>query len=158
MAWTSPRTWIAGEVLTAALLNTHLRDQLLELNSTASAWTSFTPSATNFSFSAVEAYHKVVGKTVHVSCNGLISGAPTGTMLVTLPFTAKRSPARPLAIGTAYAQDVGNNNRHGVVALESSSTQVRFYRDADASPWAATFPFTWAASDILSFTCTYEAA
>ena len=28
MAWTSPRTWLAGEVLTAALLNTHLRDNL----------------------------------------------------------------------------------------------------------------------------------
>lgn len=29
MAWTSPRTWITGEVLTAALLNLHLRDNLL---------------------------------------------------------------------------------------------------------------------------------
>ena len=31
MAWTAPRTWVAGEVLTAALLNTHLRDNLLAL-------------------------------------------------------------------------------------------------------------------------------
>jgi hypothetical protein len=30
MAWTSPRTWIAGETLTATLLNTHLRDNMLE--------------------------------------------------------------------------------------------------------------------------------
>ncbi len=30
MAWTSPRTWIAGETVTASLLNTHLRDNLLE--------------------------------------------------------------------------------------------------------------------------------
>lgn len=30
MAWTAPRTWVAGEVLTAALLNTHVRDNLLE--------------------------------------------------------------------------------------------------------------------------------
>ena len=30
MAWTAPRTWVVGEVLTAALLNTHLRDNLLE--------------------------------------------------------------------------------------------------------------------------------
>lgn len=28
MAWTAPRTWIDGEVPTAALLNTHLRDNL----------------------------------------------------------------------------------------------------------------------------------
>lgn len=31
MAWTSPRTWAAAEALTAALLNTHLRDNLLWL-------------------------------------------------------------------------------------------------------------------------------
>ena len=30
MAWTAPRTWVVGEVLTAALLNTHLRDNMLE--------------------------------------------------------------------------------------------------------------------------------
>lgn len=28
MAWTDPRTWVVGETLTAALLNTHLRDNL----------------------------------------------------------------------------------------------------------------------------------
>ncbi len=28
MAWTTPRTWVTDEVLTAALLNTHLRDNL----------------------------------------------------------------------------------------------------------------------------------
>lgn len=28
MAWTAPRTWVAGETVTAALLNTHVRDDL----------------------------------------------------------------------------------------------------------------------------------
>lgn len=30
MAWTAPKTWTAGSVLTAAELNTHVRDNLLE--------------------------------------------------------------------------------------------------------------------------------
>lgn len=30
MAWTAPRTWVSGETLTAALMNTHVRDNLLE--------------------------------------------------------------------------------------------------------------------------------
>ncbi|OII61223.1 hypothetical protein BJP40_06765 [Streptomyces sp. CC53] len=30
MAWTAPKTWVAEQVLTAAELNTHLRDNLLE--------------------------------------------------------------------------------------------------------------------------------
>jgi len=27
MAWTTPRTWVDGEITTGALVNTHLRDQ-----------------------------------------------------------------------------------------------------------------------------------
>ena len=32
MAWTTPRTWVPNETLTAAMLNTHLRDNFLELD------------------------------------------------------------------------------------------------------------------------------
>ena len=34
MAYTSPRTWVAGELLTAALLNAHVRDNLLAIAGT----------------------------------------------------------------------------------------------------------------------------
>src|SRR3990167_4205296 len=30
MAWTAPRTWVTAELVTAALLNAHVRDNLLE--------------------------------------------------------------------------------------------------------------------------------
>lgn len=33
MAWTTPRTWVAGETVTAALFNTHIRDNLNALKS-----------------------------------------------------------------------------------------------------------------------------
>lgn len=32
MSWTSPRTWVTGELVTAALLNTHVRDNISYLN------------------------------------------------------------------------------------------------------------------------------
>tara|TARA_R110000824_G_scaffold3602_1_gene17057 strand:- start:481 stop:1323 length:843 start_codon:yes stop_codon:yes gene_type:complete len=32
MAWTTPRTWVSGELVTAALFNTHLRDNLNALD------------------------------------------------------------------------------------------------------------------------------
>lgn len=35
MEYTSPRTWVASETVTAALLNTHLRDQLLHIAGTS---------------------------------------------------------------------------------------------------------------------------
>ena len=30
MSWTAPRTWVAGETVTPAIMNTHVRDNLLE--------------------------------------------------------------------------------------------------------------------------------
>lgn len=30
MAWTAPRTWVTGEIVTAAYLNSNVRDNLLE--------------------------------------------------------------------------------------------------------------------------------
>ncbi len=30
MAWTAPRTWVTGETVTAALMNAHIKDNLLE--------------------------------------------------------------------------------------------------------------------------------
>ena len=42
MAWTQPRTWVAGELVTAALLNTHVRDQLLAIAGGTAAVDSLT--------------------------------------------------------------------------------------------------------------------
>lgn len=38
MSWTAPRTWVAGETVTASLINTHLRDNLLALFTPSSGW------------------------------------------------------------------------------------------------------------------------
>lgn len=35
MAWTTPRTWVAGEVVTASIMNTHVRDNLIDLDDRA---------------------------------------------------------------------------------------------------------------------------
>jgi hypothetical protein len=44
MGWTTPRTWVDGELATATLLNTHLRDNLDWLN--ARKWARVYKSAT----------------------------------------------------------------------------------------------------------------
>lgn len=41
MAWTSPRTWVAGEVVTASIGNTHWRDNFKAIGD---AWTAYTPT------------------------------------------------------------------------------------------------------------------
>ncbi len=35
MAWTAPRTWVTGETVTAALMNTHIKDNFLSIGPTA---------------------------------------------------------------------------------------------------------------------------
>lgn len=37
MAWTAPRTWVTGELVTASLMNTHVRDNLNYLKSQTDA-------------------------------------------------------------------------------------------------------------------------
>lgn len=32
MSWTAPRSWVVGEIVTAALLNTHIRDNEIDLD------------------------------------------------------------------------------------------------------------------------------
>jgi hypothetical protein len=54
MAWTAPRTWVTGEVVTAALLNTHVRDNQIDLDRRtapvgAVVATSQTTTATSYS-------------------------------------------------------------------------------------------------------------
>lgn len=44
MVWTAPRTWVAGETVTAAIMNTHVRDNLKALSDPR---TAFTPALTN---------------------------------------------------------------------------------------------------------------
>ena len=32
MSWTAPRTWVTGEIVTAAIMNTHIRDNQVDLD------------------------------------------------------------------------------------------------------------------------------
>lgn len=53
MAWTTPRTWVAGEVPTAAIMNAHVRDNLNALKdppqAVAQNWnTTITTTSTSF--------------------------------------------------------------------------------------------------------------
>ena len=62
MAWTAPRTWVATETLTAALLNTHLRDNMLETApaKAANAGEWFRATAAN----AIEAFDSPKAKAI----------------------------------------------------------------------------------------------
>lgn len=78
--WTSPRTWVAGETVTAAQLNTHLRDNLDFLHSKdhASAYDSTNQSLTDATYENVtfdsehfdsNSMHSTASNTSRIKCN-----------------------------------------------------------------------------------------
>lgn len=153
MAWTSPRTWVSGEVITAALLNTHVRDNQLELNGTAGAWTAYTPTIQGFTGTLVHARYKQHGKTTHVQVRYTITGV-TGNLQVGLPIVPQVSSQTGL--GSVLGIDSGVSYYDGVVFFDTGSF-VSFANNG--SIWSAAIPFTWGASgDAFGFQATYEAA
>lgn len=157
MAWTSPRTWIAGEVLSASLLNTHLRDNLLDLNGTSSAWTSWTPTTANLTLGngTITALYKQVGKSVIFRINftlGSTSAVGTGPT-----FTV------PVA-------EVASSVQTGAGHFNDASVTGGFYSGAcrigagvilPSSPsgyLTASVPFVWTVSDQIILGGVYEAA
>jgi hypothetical protein len=160
MGWTSPRTWVALEAVTASLLNTHLRDQLLELNGTTSAWATFTPTTVGFTAGVGPfARWKQRGKDVEIQVVAALATF-TGTYVFQLPVAAVvAGSARP--IGSWSYQDLSTGNTYtGVAILQASSgTNVVF---APAGPSTSSIdsatPMAAAVGDLLGFDLHYEAA
>lgn len=50
MAWTAPRTWVVGELVTAALFNTHLRDNVTFLGAARIATVQAAQTTTSTSY------------------------------------------------------------------------------------------------------------
>jgi hypothetical protein len=156
MAWTTPRTYVAAETVTAAILNTDVRDNLRAIGD---AWTAYVPTITNVATSGVVARYRSVGKTVDVRVLFNITGAPSGTITVTLPVTASSAFGTGgfIHIGTVMGLRTAVSNNLGVVSLASTTTMT-FLSSGGTTAWNATVPVTWANGDDFHLTATYEAA
>lgn len=85
MAWTSPRTWVTGETVTASLLNTHVRDNLSFLRTAVAddGTPKIIPDFTN-DVRVADLFwmpvHNITGdKVVTVGTNGTIAAAYNAT-------------------------------------------------------------------------------
>lgn len=105
---TTPRTWIAGDLVDATTLNTEIRDPITAMQS---AWTSYTPTVTgtvsNPSGWATQAgyYHRwgktVMGKFYLVpAASGFTAGS--GTYQIAAPVTANMGTANQSMVGEGY--------------------------------------------------------
>lgn len=156
MAWTSPRTWIAGEKPTAATMNTHIRDNLQALTE----YQSYTPVVTGASATATGKYISA-GKLVIGYFRVTFTGAATSTVVMTLPVLALLSSNND-ACGTCVMLDtsVGSGSRRSGTIMHNSAGTCFFNVDSLASAAAVTtaVPWTWASGDSIGGQFYYEAA
>lgn len=155
MAWSTPRTWVAGEKPSAATLNTHIRDNFAAIGD---AWTSYTPTQGNMTLGngALSCAYTQAGKLVSFRIKftlGSTSTVGTGPTF-TLPVTS-----------------IASRSFGGVVQFWDSSASaitLGFYFASGAGTLGlrtdasgtinSTTPFTWANGDEISMVGTYEAA
>lgn len=162
--WTAPRTWVAGEVVTAALLNTHVRDNLLAIGDPG-VWTSFTGTlgltqGVSLTASSPTADYTQIGKLVKGNVLAAITSAGTAAqqLQVTLPVSPRRNTS-PFTIGTFTYLDASPGTFYqGSVAFLGTGAQARFFCNAQTDVFGKAPAITAASGDFLAFSFAYEAA
>lgn len=172
----TPKTWVAGDVLTAAQLNAEVRDALLgafPLGPPDAAWTAYTPALTAATTnptlgtgSAAHGRYTRIGRTiigraiVAFGTSGVAAGS--GSYRFSLPvMPATHTGASPNGgrlIGQAFLWDNSATNVDlGFLWIPSAGVQ---YAQINTDPTGVTdaLPWVWAASDSLEIAFTYEAA
>jgi hypothetical protein len=161
----TPRTWTAGETVTAALMNSDTRDPIKALSD---AYTAYTPTWTAASTNPVIGNGSITGAYTRVGkfisfrvaiTMGSTTTSGTGQWRLTLPVTARSE----LWGFFVTARDDSVPARYAVYASWSSSGYVEFYAPATTAGNAdrtitGTSPFTWAQNDNLFIHGEYEAA
>ena len=163
MAWTTPGTATAGEVLTAAFWNANVRDNSNELAPFFAAWTTWTPSLTGITTGngTVTAKYLQIGKMVQfrfkfqLGSTSAITGGPT----ITLPVA--QATGSHLSCPVLY-EDSGlrlhmgmSQILTGTISLFAINTASVYAETAGIS---STVPFTWTTNDSLVANGTDEAA
>lgn len=150
-------TFVAGEILTAAKLNT-IR--------TPAAWETWTPTWTNFTIGSATqscSYFRSGNLIVAYMSVTLGSGSTMGTSpLFTLPVTASSANFGGGQIVT-YRDVSVPTDFEGIIRMAGTTQGYLLIRNVagandSRSHINATTPFTWASGDIISGYLMYQAA
>jgi len=159
MAWTAPRTWAPAEVVTAALLNTHLRDNLKAIGD---PWTSFTPTLTSSGTqpaptSQVGAYLQAGQLVIFRFEITMSATVGTGTYSIALPVSAEAG-LFPASFGVATVYDVSAGTLYTRTILTAGGLTTCVLNDNAGARVAAGVPMAFASGDIIAGYGLYEAA
>jgi hypothetical protein len=157
---TTPRTWVSGETVTAAEMNTEIRDAFTGVQA---AWTVYTTTTTNITLGngTLDARYTRFGQTVIMQVRFTFgsTSAITGRPSFTMP-TSTRSALWAM---NCTAFDTSAGAWFPLQGVCSSGSAVTVFADPATAGAAlrdvtSTVPMTWASGDILTVIGLYEAA
>lgn len=161
----APRTWVVGEVVSAAILNQEIRDQLNEM---FAAWTTYTPAwsaATtqpNIGNGVLTGRYIKVGRTCHFSIrqtNGSTTTYGSGGYLWTLPATSANAVVEYLGVSRLTGTDAWNGQC--VISANSGLVSPTFPASATntrSATQSASVPEAFANGHVLRMTGTFQTA
>lgn len=165
MTLATPRTWVVGEVVSAAYMNAEVRDQW---NDMLAAWPTYSPTWAGLSVlgsSTANGRVKKTGRSVDAIAEltwGTSSSLGTGTITVTLPYTAA-TVAGNLGWQTIgrYYDGAGSTWKTLIAYIASAATTATVYaiRQSDVG-WVSpgTAGYTWASGATMRVQLKYESA
>lgn len=158
MAWTAPRTWVAGEIVTAALMNTHLRDNLLAIGDPTAAWTTYTPTFSGtLGNGTITGQYAKTGRRVHFIVRFTFGSTSTMGADFGLPVAAAARTITGKIHGRVVDVSAGPNHYLVGGGIGSGATAVAPVAHGQTA-LTGSVPITWASGDVLEIQGTYEAA
>ncbi|MFF3891402.1 hypothetical protein [Streptomyces sp. NPDC001914] len=161
----TPRTWVVGEVVSAAIMNQEIRDQF---NSMFAAWTAYVPTwtssgtAPNIQNGTLSGRYIKYGRTVLCEIN-MVTGSTTtygsGNYNWSLPFTAANAGIS--VVGTA--QLLGTARWNGAIVISPNAANCSAFLPVSATDTRTNFmtpssPETLASGAQVRLCFTYESA
>lgn len=160
MAYTTPPTFSAGAILTAAQMNTYLRDNFKAIGD---AWTSYTPTWGSIGTAPTLGNGTIVGKYTQVGklIKGRIeltigSTSTVGTSVYTLTLPVDAAVSANVAIGTALFFDTSAPEYYQHIAYRAATGAGILALAATATRWSATSPVVPATGDVIGVSFEYE--
>ncbi|MFJ8791391.1 hypothetical protein [Streptomyces sp. NPDC102462] len=165
----APRTWVVGEVVSAAIMNQEIRDQW---NSVLGAWTTYTPALGSAGTAPVlgngvlNGQYMRIGRIVHMSLV-LTVGSTTvfgsGNLNFSLP-AAVSSAASGAVLNASVSKSGTPNFIMGAAPLSNNGTTTGTIWFASPSvagdwdAWTTSTPWTLAAGDVVRIWGNYQSA
>jgi hypothetical protein len=156
---TTPRTWVASEFVTAAFMNTEVRDALTGLQA---AWTAYTPALTASTTNPTQGNstytgsYMQMGKTVFyrvLITLGSTFNVGSGNYLISLP-SASAWGINELQGSGAVAN---SSTIKAIVPVLSTSTTFVIYRISNEAQVGSAGPgAAWATGNTISIVGTYQ--